>query len=401
MLKSQNMDDPDIPDPGRTSAADEALFAALVKADRSETLGPLVAGMAHELNDLLTKILGAVTLARGSAAEAPLAGAEEACLSARELARRMLGLAQGGGEARTVASARDLLGEAAKVAGAGSAAEIAVEAPEGVDPTRVDRAQILQVFQNLVRNALESMSPPPQRPRVQLRAANATLAEGQIAGLPAGDYVEFEVRDNGSGIPAELQEKIWEPFFTTKKHGAGLGLPTALAIVRRHGGQIGVDSDVRVGTVFTIFLPSTAPASDVRARAAPSQRFRTGRILVMDDDEQIRSLTGKMLERLDYKADLARDGDEAVAMYKRYFDVGRAYDAVILDLAVVGGMGGEEAFAALRALDPDVRAIASSSGGADEAGARCLALGFCGCLARPYRAADLGKILATVTSSER
>jgi two-component system, cell cycle sensor histidine kinase and response regulator CckA len=383
-------------EPARSVAADEALFAALVKADRSESLGPLVAGMARELNDLLTKILGAVTLAKGTAGEPPLAEAEKACLAARDIGRRMLGLARSGGETRGVVPVRDLFSEAAKIAGAGSAAEIAIEAPDGVDPVRVDRAQILQVFQNLIRNALESMSPPPQRPRVQLRAANTTLPEGRISGLPAGDYVEFEVRDNGGGIPAEHLEKIWDPFFTTKKHGAGLGLPTAVAIVRRHGGQIGVDSTPGVGTVFTIFLPSSAPIADVRAHAAPSKRFRSGRILVMDDDEQIRSLTGAMLQKLDYKADLARDGDEAVALYRRYADVGRPYDAVILDLTVVGGMGGEETFDFLRALDPDVRAIASGGGDADETAARCMALGFCGCLSRPYRAADLGKVLGTV-----
>jgi len=393
------MDDPNLSAPTPPSAADEALYAALVKADRSEALGPLVAGMAHELNDLLTRMLGAVTLARGSAGEAPLAEAEAACLAARDLARRMLALAHGGSGTRAAMSVRDLLTEAARNAGAGAAAEIAVDAPEGIDPVAVDRGEMLQALQNIVRNALEAMSPPPQRPRVQLRAANVELPAGQVAGLPAGDYVEIEVRDNGAGIRAENLEKIWEPFFTTKRHGAGLGLPTALAIVRRHGGQIGVDSDVRVGTVFTIFLPGAAAARDARAHAAPSQRFRTGRILVMDDDEQIRSLTGKMLERLDYKADLARDGEEAVAMYKRYFDVGRAYDAVILDLTVVGGMGGEEAFARLRALDPDVRAIAATSGDPDAAAARCLALGFCGCLARPYRPADLGNILGTVTGS--
>jgi CheY-like chemotaxis protein len=383
-------------EPGRLPETDEALFAALVKADRSESLGPLVAGMARELNDLLTRILGAVTLARGSAAEGSLAGAENACIEARDLARRMLSLPKFGGDGRTVVTPRELLTEAARTAGAGSAAEIAIEVEEGVDPVRVERSQIIQAFQNLVRNALESFSPPPQRPRIQLRAANTTLAEGRIEGLPAGNYVEFEVRDNGCGIPPGDLERIWEPYFTTRKHGSGLGLPTALAIVRRHGGQIGVDSDVRAGTVFTLFLPGATPATDVLARPAPSQRFRTGRVLVMDDDEQIRALTSGMLQQLDYKVDVARDGDEAVALYKRYFDVGRPYDAVILDLRVVGGMGGEEAFRILRALDPEVRAIASDGSDPGELAAHCLALGFCGCLARPYRTADLGKLLGTV-----
>ena len=117
----------------------------------------------------------------------------------------------------------------------------------------MDRAQILQVFQNLVVNAIQAMPPPPHRPRVQLRARNLALADGQVAPLPAGDYVEFEVRDNGAGIPPQYVAKIFDPFFTTKKHGTGLGLATVLSIVRRYGGQIGLDTAVGVGTAFTTY----------------------------------------------------------------------------------------------------------------------------------------------------
>jgi CheY-like chemotaxis protein len=116
----------------------------------------------------------------------------------------------------------------------------------------------------------------------------------------------------------------------------------------------------------------------------------------MDDDEKIRSIMGSMLERLDYKADLARDGEDAVNLYRRYLDVGRPYDAVILDLNVTGGMGGEEAFRLIRALDQDARGIASAGGNADETATRCTALGFCGFLPRPFRPTDLGKLLGTV-----
>ena len=382
--------------PPRDVAADEALYAALLKADRSESLAPLAAGLAHEMNDLLTTVLGSLTLAKNADNEALFADAEEACLAARELTRRMGALAQGGDGARSLVPARELLTEAGKIASSGSAVEVAIDAPEGLDPLRVDRVQMVQVFQNLVRNAIEAMSPPPYRPRVQLRAINITLPEGRIAGLAAGDYVEFEVRDNGNGIPPENLEKIWDPFFTTKKHGSGLGLPTAVAIVRRHEGQIGVDSGVGVGTVFTIFLPRAVSPDAVRAHPAASQRFRTGRVLVMDHDEKIRRITAAMLEKLDYKADAARDGEEAVSLYKRYFDVGRAYDAVILDLTVIGAMGGEEAFSLLRRLDPDVRAIASSGDARGDAARSRLDQGFCGWLSRPYRLADLGKVLGTV-----
>ena len=390
--------EPSVSPPG-ASRPDEALYAALVKADRSESLVPLVAGLAREINEHLTRVLAAVSLAKAADGDPSLAKAEEACLAARETADRMLGLAKGGGDLQMVVSPREILTEAAKIAGAGSSAEISFHVREGVDPVRVDRGQVVQAFQNLVRNALDALSPPPQRPRIQLAAGNVALAEGRIAGLPAGDYVEFEVRDNGCGISAENLPKIWDPFFTTKKHGSGLGLSAAVAIVRRHGGEIGVDSDPAVGTVITVFLPGAARAPEVRAHAAPSQRFRSGRILVMDDDEMIRSVTGKMLEQFDYKFDTVRDGEEAIAHYRRYLDIGRPYDAVILDLAIAGGMGGEETFAKLLAMDPDVRGIASGTGERNALAERCLALGFCGCLPRPYRPSELGKVLGTVLSS--
>lgn len=377
------------------TGADEALYAALLKADRSESLGAAAAGIAQELNEALTKILGGLSLAKTGDSGEALASAESACLAARELTRRLLTLAKGGDGAQQAVPVRELLADAVRIAGAGSSFEITIEAADAVDQVQADPARLSQAFQNLIRNACEAMPPPPHRGRVQLRAANATLSEGQVAGLLPGDYVEFEVRDNGFGIPPENLEKIWEPFFTTKKHGAGLGLPTALAIARRSGGQIGVDSDLGVGSVFTVFLPRARAAESVEGRRASSERFRTGRVLVMDDDPDIRAVTAAMLERLDYKFDLARNGEEAIEFYRRYFDIGRPYDTVLLDLTVVGGMGGEETFARLRAIDPDLRAIATGGGG-EQLLRDCLARGFCGRLGKPYRLAELGEVLQSV-----
>jgi len=375
--------------------SDEALYSALMKADRSESFGHLAGRLAEELNELLTRILASVASFPGRADGDALSQAEAACVEAREVTRRLQELARGGDGARTQVAARGLLEEASKTAGAASTAEIEIEVAEGTDAVWVDSTQMAQAFRNLLSNSLEALSPAPHRPRVQLRASNTTLAEGRVSGLPAGDYVEFEVRDNGCGIPAENIERIWEPFFTTRKHGAGLGLPAALATVRRHGGQIGVDSEVGVGTVFTVFLPSARSTGMVRAQSAPSVRFRTGRILVVDDDSQIRTHTGAMLEKLEYKFDLAPDGAEALASYRRYLDIGRPYDVVLLDLTMPG-QAGEDTFRQLRALDPDARVLAMSGGSAEELAPRCMALGFCGLLPKPYRISELGQALQTV-----
>jgi CheY-like chemotaxis protein len=295
-----------------------------------------------------------------------------------------------------VCDSRDILEDAVKIASAGSAAEITIQVEVGTGAVLVDRAQILQVFQNLIVNSLQAMPPPPHMARLQLRAADTRVAEGQIAALLPGDYVEFEVRDNGSGIKPEYLERIWDPFFTTKKHGTGLGLATVLSIVRKLGGEIGLQSVVGVGTVFSVFLPIADQPVEVQARPAPSLRFGTGRVLFMDDDEHICAITGSMLESLDYKFDIARNGEDAITLYKRYLNIGRPYDAVIMDLTILGGLGGEETFKILHELDPDVRAIVSSGYDNDDMARQYLDMGFCGYLTKPYRVTDLGKVLKAV-----
>ncbi len=368
----------------------------LVKANRWESLSLLAGGIAHDFNNLLTTVLGAVSLGKDHRDTTALGDAEHACLKAKDLAKHLLSFAQGGVGTHTIVASHEILADSLKIAAAASNAEVAIDVPEGVAPVLVDKPQILQVFQNLIVNALEAMPPEPHRPRLQIRAANMTLTAGQVASLPAGDYVEFAVRDNGSGIKPEHVEKIFDPFFTTKKHGTGLGLATVLSIVRKHGGQLELATEVGVGTAFTVYLPKAAHSLAVPARRAASSRFGTGRVLFMDDDPKISALAATMLTRLDYKFDLAKNGEDALALYKRYLNVGRPYDAVIMDLTVIGGMSGEACFQALKEIDPDVRAILSSGYDHAETARKYLDLGFCGYLTKPYRATDLGKILKTV-----
>jgi signal transduction histidine kinase/CheY-like chemotaxis protein len=368
----------------------------MIKTNRLESLGTVAGGIAHDFNDLLTTILAGVSLARDHQDFSGLEESENACLTAKSLTKHLLGFARGGSSAFAEIAPEDILRSSIKLASAGSAAEITVDVTDGTESVRVDRGQMIQVFQNLILNALQAMPGPPHLARVQLRAANVTLAPDQIPPLSAGRYVEMEVRDNGSGIVPENLEKIFDSFFTTRRHGTGLGLATALSIVRRHGGQIGEVSEPGAGAAFTVFLPGANAPSPLDARRAPFARFQTGRILIMDDDPRITSLTTSMLQTLDYKFDVAKDGAEAVQLYQRYLAIGRPYDAVILDVTVVGGMGGAECFKALLELDPGVRAIISTGYENDAMNQRFIDEGFCGCLTKPYRVADLGKVLKSV-----
>ena len=368
----------------------------LIKANRFETISQLTRGLAHDFNNLLTTILGGIALAKDPLHPHALADAENASLKAKNLTKELLCLTQGGTGPSSLVTVDELFASTLKLATVGSTASVTAAVTPGTDAVHVDRGQIQQVLQNLVLNALQAMPPAPHPARVQIFARNVTLASEQIPGLTAGNYVEFEIRDNGAGIaPAHLPE-IWSPFFTTKKHGTGLGLATARSLVQKHGGIIGVDSTPDVGTVFTFYLPRAEHAPGFQAHGAPTPRFRTGRILFMDDDENISRLSAAMFDRLDYKYDLSKNGDDALALYQRYLNIGRPYDAVIVDLHVIGGMGGEACYHALKQLDPDARVIASSGYDDPALARRFLELGFCGYLNKPYRLGELGQVLKTV-----
>ena len=369
----------------------------LVRANRFESLGLLAGGIAHDFNNLLTTILGGVSTAKDNRDFNQLDAAEQACLSAKQLSRQLLGFAKGAGAhaARQVVAPADLLQNAVRIAAAGSPVVVKIEAAPDLSAIEVDKGQILQVVQNLVINAIQAM-PVPADGRVVITAENVDLADGEIQGLPAGGFLRVDVQDNGSGIPPEVLARIFEPFFTTKKTGTGLGLATVDAIVRRHGGRIGVNSTPGVGTLFSFFLPVSAKKPQEKTRAAPALRFGTGRVLFMDDDPKICELTGAMIASLDYTHDIARDGEEAFQLYRRYLNVNHPYDAVLLDLTVIGGMGGEECFKRLREIDPDVRAIVTSGYDDDDTTKRFLNMGFVGYLTKPYRVGDLGRVLRSV-----
>ena len=366
----------------------------VIKSDRLESPGVLAGGIAHDSDNLPTTIPGENPPAEDHRDDSRLADGEKAG-PAEGPTQQPPAFAQGGTAGQTVLAPVSVLKEAARVAAAGATTEVSVDVAPGTGNILGDRGQLVQAFQNLVVNAFQAM--PEGRPgHVGLRAANTLLAEGQIAPLAGGHYVQFEVRDDGCGIPPENLQTIFAESVTTRQRGSGRGLVTVLDIVRQHGGQIGVDSTVGTGTTFTVFLPRADQPSGAEAHRAPTPRFGTGRILFMDDDEKICALTGEMLQSLKYKFDVARKGEEAIALYKRYLNIGRPYDVVILDLTVIGGMGGEETFRKLRDLDPDVRAIVSSGYPSEDMAKQCLEMGFCGYLTKPYRAADLGRILKAV-----
>jgi two-component system cell cycle sensor histidine kinase/response regulator CckA len=364
-----------------------------IRANRFESLGQLASGISHDFNNLLTTILGGISTAKDNRDYTKLADAESACLAAKTLTRQLLTVAKGGSSSdQQIVAPGDILADAVRISTPGSTAIVSVNVADDTAPIQVDRGQIIQVFQNLIINALQAM-PDLGKGRVQLLAFNVRLETNAVPPLPAGDYVQFEVQDNGSGIPAEHLGKIFESYYTTKKHGTGLGLATVRSIVLQHGGLITVTSIEGSGTTFSLYFPRAERPVVAVTRTVPSLRFGTGRILFLDDDPKIGELTGSMLASLDYTYDVVRTGEDALTFYRRYLNIGRPYDAVILDLNVIGGMGGEECFKQIRALHPEVRAIANSGYDNEEMIRRCHSMGFAAYLTKPYRVGDLARIL--------
>ncbi|MCG2771502.1 MAG: ATP-binding protein, partial [Desulfobacterales bacterium] len=349
-------------------------------------------------NNILTAILGNIGLAAlddkiGPRVKDRLAQAEAACLRAQVLSQQLLTFAKGGAPVKKLFSVTELLTESTVFTCVGSAVKCETTFPENLWWVEADPGQIGQVFQNLTINAIQAM---PTGGTIKVWAENLTL--GTESGLPlsAGRYIKISVRDQGMGIPADHLPKIFDPYFTTKQKGSGLGLASAYAIIKKHHGHIAVESKQGVGTTFDIYLPAVEQQATPQPAEDRELLVGTGKILVMDDEDMVREVLGRLLARLGYEAEFAGDGGEAIEMFVQAHGSEQAFAAVILDLTVPGGMGGKETLARLLEIDPLVKAVVSSGYSDDPVMADFQKYGFSGVIAKPYRISELGKILHQV-----
>jgi PAS domain S-box-containing protein len=377
--------------------------AELQKMEKLTSLGILAGGIAHDFNNILTGILGNLSLAMLSLPHEGqlfrrLTEAEQATLRARDLVQQLLTFAKGGAPVKEVSSLADLIQESAAFASCGSPVRCDFTFPEDLWPAEVDPGQISQVVQNLVINAIQAM---PTGGAVTIRAENLTLKENQGVPLPPGRYVKIKIRDQGIGIPADYLPKIFDPYFSTKQKGSGLGLATAYSIIKNHDGYMTVESTLGKGTTFYLYLASTSKKvrSSPKASAGLLQQGK-GRVLVMDDDAGVRQVAGKILAHLGYEAEFAVDGSEAIDKYQVAQKSGRPFDLVIMDLTIPGGMGGKEALQALRRLDPHTRAIVSSGYADDPIMTHYQDYGFCGVIKKPYKVDTFSHVLHEVQAQK-
>jgi signal transduction histidine kinase/ActR/RegA family two-component response regulator len=372
--------------------------AELLRVRKLESVGVLAGGIAHDFNNLLTGILGNISLAKllvGTEAKvvARLAEAEKACQRAAALTQQLLTFAKGGAPTRQTISLAHLLTESITFALRGSSVRGDFRIADDLWPVDADIGQMSQVLHNVVLNAVQAL---PESGTIVVRADNVVLAAGAALPLPQGRYIKMAVQDHGCGIPTDVLPKIFDPYFTTKAEGSGLGLATAFAIVAKHDGYISVDSEVGVGTTVVVYLP----ASQQTVAPAPTKSdvplVGHGRILVMDDEDMISDLLGELLPSLGYEVACVRDGRAAIAAYQRAQATGQPFAAVILDSTIPGGMGGRETIAHLRTLNPQVVALLSSGYTNDPTMANYAQYGFRGIIAKPYNVEKLQETLRHV-----
>ncbi|MEQ8330996.1 MAG: PAS domain S-box protein [Longimicrobiales bacterium] len=365
------------------------------RAHNIESLGVLAGGIAHDFNNILTVITGNLSLLQSTlevdadAAEL-LQEALDATDRTRDLARQLLTFAKGGDPVREAASAAELVRSTTIQSLRGSNTKPEFDFPPDLSPIDVDLGQIAQVIQNLVINADQAM---PRGGVLRIRAENVEVEEG--GGVDAGSYVRLTVEDQGGGIPEDHLRQVFDPYFSTKDAGHGLGLAISHSIVQRHGGGITVESQVGVGTTFVLHLPvarQPVPEEAAAVKGAP-RTLGYGRALLMDDEEVIHRTVGRLLGHLGYDVEGVRDGSEAVQAFRRARQAGRPFDLVLLDLTVPGGMGGLEACARIREVDQDVRIVVSSGYADDPVLTRPEEYGFTASLAKPMRRDELLDVL--------
>ena len=376
----------------RSAEADRLILNKL------ESTGILAAGIAHDFNNLLAVIVLNLDLAEANALSGKelahsLAEVKQAAFAARGLTQQLITFSKGDAPIRKPVRLAEVIQESARPVLSGSPMRCEFSLAEDLWVVEVDAGQIGQVMRNMVLNAREAM---PQGGAISIRAENVVLGP-QNPSLPPGDYVRVSITDSGGGISKEVLPRIFDPYFSTKKRasqkGMGLGLAISHTVIQKHGGAIAVESEPGVGTTFRLHLPASRKLRQKEEASVPASLPRRGRILVMDDEEVVRKLVRRLLQQMGHEVELEEDGQGVVGAYESAKCQGRPFDAVILDLTVRDGVGGQETIRELLKIDPDVKAIVMSGYANEPVVLEPERYGFKGVLAKPFDRDGLRRVL--------
>ncbi len=365
-----------------------------LKLKKLESVGVLAGGIAHDFNNLLTGLFGNIEMAKmflsdDHKAHKFLEAAERSMESATNLTNQLLTFAKGGDPIKETLSIGELIIGTAQFSLRGSSAKLQTNITPDLWLVEADKGQLNQVIINLVINAQQAM---PAGGIITIAAKNVKTTEGR--------YVQITVQDEGVGIAPQYLDKIFDPYFSTKQKGSGLGLASTHSIISKHNGRITVDSQLNQGTIFSIHLPATEKTEEKTAKKPQTETFTSAvfsaRILVMDDEEIIREVIGTMLGRLGYQVSFAADGQEVITKYRISYENDASYDVVITDLTIPGGMGGQVAAQEILKINPQAKIIVSSGYATNPVMANYKMYGFKGIAVKPYRIGDLQKVIQQV-----
>ena len=371
----------------------------LLRTEKLESIGTLAGGIAHDFNNVLTSVLGNISLAKvlsekKSKIHDNLLESEKAILQARGLTQQLLTFAAGGMPIKTVTSLATLIKNTVDFVLDGTDIQTSFFLSDDLWAVDVDQAQMNQVITNLLINAKQAM---PDGGVIEIAGENVQLKQRQDLPLPAGGYVKITVKDEGFGIPDEYQKKIFDPYFTTKNKGRGLGLSITHSILKKHGGLVRVESELGVGSSFQVFIPASSISEKPRDVSGDQDvAGRKKKILIMDDEKMIQEVAKNLLEYLGYEAHCAGDGEEAVQMYREAKKEGKQFDLVILDLTIPHGMDGKQTVKKLLEIDRHVKTIVSSGYSNDPVMSEYRHYGFMGVVCKPYQIEELEEVVKSV-----
>ncbi len=383
----------------RDNTTQMRFISELERASRLESIGLLAGGIAHDFNNVLTVIDGKIAVARLRANEQAevdetLIEAQNAAERGKMLARELLTFARGGAPIRREADLGRVIIDSTRFALAGANVECRFDIPGDLWSAEIDEGQIGQAIQNLVINAKESM---PEGGVVEVAARNVMGCQPTVRSS-TGRLVQIEIRDHGVGIEEAHMQHVFDPYFSTKGEGRGLGLAVVHSVIQKHGGAVLVDSKVGVGTKVTIELPSSGVVMERPAAVEMPLQRGSGRVLWMDDEPGVLEVGSELLRILGYEVECARDGEEALRLCATAKEAGRPFRLAILDLTVPGGMGGKEAAVRLKGIDPEVSVVVCSGYSNSPIMANFRENGFEGVLQKPFTVNDLASLVKSLTS---
>ncbi len=374
--------------------------AELLKVRKLESVGVLAGGIAHDFNNILSAILGNIELAtyrveKDTKAVSLLSDAQKATKRAAKLTQQLLTFSRGGHPVKEATSLAELISETTDFVLHGSQVSCDYTFQDDLWMADVDSGQISQVIQNIILNAIHAM---PEGGRINVRCENVEdKASESLLSRHEGNFVRIAIRDTGIGIPQEVVDRIFDPYFTTKQEGSGLGLAICYSVIKKHDGHITVQSSPDKGTLFTLYLPAKHSSNFTVAKQQKLQpAVKRARVMVMDDEEMIREIAQKQLSILGHDTVLVADGEEAIYKYQKLQASCTPIDLVIMDLTIPGGMGGQEASKKLLQVDPATKIIVASGYSNDPLMANYRKFGFSAAIAKPF---DLSRLRKAIEDS--